>query len=96
MNHTGLIWKIGTYIRTGNTCWFNGILFCGIMPDIYILHSKLKNKLLPGERVIAEEGYRGDPRLLDTDNYRRDKINSIVKDIRTFYACNETINGCLR
>ena len=96
INYSGFFWEIGICIRNGNTCWFNGILPCVIMSDIYIVHSKLKNKLLPVERVIAEGGYIGNPRILDSDEYMRDKSKRILKSIRTFHACHKTTNGCSR
>ena len=59
--------EISACIMIGNTCWFNGTFTCGIMPDISISHSNMKCKLIHGEKMIADDGYRGDTKVLAPD-----------------------------
>ena len=96
INHDRFRWEIGTCIRTVNICWFNGPFNYGIMPDISIFSLNLKHKILPGERVIADGGYRGDPKVLSTVKYSRYQINHIFKVIGKLCACHEKINGCFK
>ena len=66
------------------------------MPDLSIFCSNLKRKLFPGERVIADVGYRGDPKVPDPDGYRRDKNNCAIKEIGKLRARHKKIYGCFK
>ena len=79
LNNSGFLWEIGTCIRTEYICWFNEILPCETMPDLSIFRSKLKHTLLPGERVVTDDRHRVDPKVLDPNEYRRDKTKHVVK-----------------
>ena len=66
-------------IRTGYICWINGRFPCGIMYDLSIFSLKLKHKLIPGERVIADDRYIGDPKMLYPDKHTRIKPSDLYK-----------------
>ena len=55
----GLQYEIGICNKTGDIVWLNGPFPCGSCPDLEIFCLGLKNKLGPGEKVIADRGYRG-------------------------------------
>ena len=38
--------------------WIDGLLQCGSKPDITIYREGIKKRLSPGERVVADGGYR--------------------------------------
>lgn len=57
----GLRYEVGVCIATGHLVWINGPYPCGSNPDIVIFRSALKWKLVFGERVEADKGYRGEP-----------------------------------
>ena len=65
MNHDDFFWEICKCIKTGSIYWFNGLSLCGIITDIYIFGYKLKHKLIPEDRVLVDDGYRGYPKFLD-------------------------------
>ena len=56
----GFRWEVGTSISRGDICWFHGPFPCGMMSDLRIFRLKLKQLLLPGEKVFADKGYKGD------------------------------------
>ena len=94
----GLRYEIAISIKSGDIVWFNGPFPCGI-PDLKIFRSSLKQHLGPGEKVIADRGYKGDTRTYipgDAKIKAKEKINSILR------ARHETVNarlknwGCLR
>jgi hypothetical protein len=57
----GLRYEIAICIKTGYIVWVNGPFPCGSFPDIKIFRSALKYKLRAGEKVEADNGYRGEP-----------------------------------
>ena len=56
-NCSGLTYEIGVSIKLGEIVWFNGP-FPGSTNDLTIFRNSLKKKLSPGEKVIADNGYR--------------------------------------
>jgi len=56
----GLRYEVATCINTGEIVWFNGPFPAGRFPDIKIFRLSLKKRLLNGELVWADLGYRGD------------------------------------
>ena len=58
---SGVRYEVGVCIVTGNICWINGPFQPGIFNDIKIFQRDLKHRLLAGEQVIADQGYRGEP-----------------------------------
>jgi hypothetical protein len=57
----GLRYEVGLCILTGDIVWIHGPFPCGRWPDLKIFRSALKNALPPGEKVVANLGYRGKP-----------------------------------
>ena len=62
-NGPSLRYEVGLCIQTGYIVWINGSFAPGPFPDIVIFRRDLKKKLLPGERVEADKGYRGDDKV---------------------------------
>ena len=56
-----LSYELGVDILTGNLVWIQGPYPAGKYTDIKIFNKVLRNFLEPGERVEADEGYRGHP-----------------------------------
>jgi len=57
----GLRYEVCVCIQTGDIVWINGPFPCGRWPDIRIFTRDLIHMLLPGEKVEADQGYRGYP-----------------------------------
>lgn len=53
----GVRYEIAVWIHSGYILWVNGPYHCGLYPDIKIFNGTLKNRLLPGEKVLADRGY---------------------------------------
>jgi hypothetical protein len=56
-----LRYELGVDILAGNLVWIQGPYPAGKYTDIKIFNKVLRNFLEPGERVEANEGYRGHP-----------------------------------
>lgn len=54
----GVRYEIAVSVMTGQIVWVNGPFPCGSHSDLKIFKSNLKNRLLPGEKVIADKGYQ--------------------------------------
>ncbi len=48
-------------IQTRDIVWINGPFKAGKWPDLKIFRRNLKQQLLPGEMVEADNGYQGEP-----------------------------------
>ena len=98
----GVRYEVGVCIATGHIVWFNGPFKCGANPDITVFRKALKYKLVPGEHVEADRGYRGEPLWVSTpDDYtteqdktmkthacsRHEQVNSLFKN---FQSLNQT------
>ena len=85
----GLRYEIGVCIKTGHLVWFHGPFPCGKFSDLKIYNLKLKHCLLIGERVIADQGYKGEPTVctkLQAKNENHRKSMAVCR------ARHETIN----
>jgi hypothetical protein len=58
---SALRYELGVNILAGNLVWIQGPYPAGKYTDIKIFNKVLRNFLEPGERVEADEGYRGHP-----------------------------------
>lgn len=58
MNGPGLRYEVAVCIQTGIPVWTNGPYPCGTWPDLKIARHALVDALDPGERYIADGGYR--------------------------------------
>lgn len=98
----GLCYEVGVCIFTGHLVWINGPFPCGANPDITIFRSALKWRLLPGEQVEADMGYRGEPLFVSLpDDYRsnqhkisknhaRARHKQINRRLKTFECLHQT------
>ena len=59
--HAGLRYVLAVSLFTGKLTYLEGPFPCGHWSDIRIYRHNLKNYLLPGEMVVADKGYRGEP-----------------------------------
>lgn len=55
----GLRYEVGIGIQSGDICWINGPYEPGLYNDDMIFGDALVQELEPGERVEADDGYRG-------------------------------------
>ena len=60
----GLRYEVAVSILGGECVWINGPYEPGIWNDIMIFRNALLSMLGPGERVEADDGYRGKPRYV--------------------------------
>jgi hypothetical protein len=56
---SGLQFKVGLCIKTGDICWWSWPCAPGIWNDLSIFRDKLMTHLLPGEQVETDTGYHG-------------------------------------
>lgn len=92
-NGPGLRYELAICIATGWIVGYNGPFECGSWPDLKIFRSRLKRLLGKYEKVIADRGYRGDPRVVIPDN-ARDETHE--EEMNTARARHETVNGRLK
>ena len=59
-NGPGLRYEIAVSIQAGEISWINGPYPCGEYSDLKIFRSELIHALDPGEKVVADKGYRGE------------------------------------
>lgn len=89
-NGPGVRYEVGICIQSGYIVWIHGPFPCGMMPDIRIFRLKLKDSLLPGEQVVADKGYRGDPKTCTPEEAKNEDHKKSMSRSR---ARHETING---
>ena len=89
----GFRYEVGTNIKIGNICWFNGPFPCVMMNDLRIFRLKLKTLLRPEEKVLADRGYRGDSKILTEDDAKNKKHRRAIALIS---ARHETVNRRLK
>ena len=92
---SALRYKLGVNILPGNLVWIQGPYPAGKYTDIKIFNKVLRNFLEPGERVEANEGYRGHP---DKIRCPRNNVNpaenwAMQGRVR---ARHKTLNGRLK
>lgn len=91
-NGPALRYEVATCINTGRIVWIHGPFPAGRWADIRIYRLRLKMYLLPGERVWADLGYRGDTTVI----HRRclgDEDCDMLSDLKFARARHENING---
>jgi hypothetical protein len=89
----GVRYEIGIAIQSGYIVWKNGPYPCGTYPDLTIARHKLVHELLPGEKYIADRGYRDGGIYADTPtgfNNDGQRMRSCVR------ARHETINARIK
>jgi hypothetical protein len=68
----GLRYEIAVCIRTGKIVSYTGSFECRRWPDLIIFRNKLKGKLTVGEKVVADNGYKRDDKVLTPNDYIND------------------------
>jgi hypothetical protein len=82
----GLRYELGLCIRTGEIVWAHGGLPCGEWSDLRLARDAIIHVLDPGERIIADRGYR-DQTFFDIPNGNEDDEQK-----RKILARHETVN----
>ena len=59
----GVRYEVGVAIKSGDIVWINRPYPCGEYPDLKIFQLALKFELDEDERVEADAGYRGEPKV---------------------------------
>jgi DDE superfamily endonuclease len=92
-NGPGLRYEIAICINTGWIVWYNGPFPCGGCPDIEIARVGICHYLLPGEKILADKGYRDGGQYFITPDGR----NGLLPRMRSLCrARHETVNGRLK
>ena len=93
-NSAGIKYEVATCIATGDIVHYNGP-FRGAAADLTIFRFHLKRCLLPGERVIADRGYRGDRKVVTPYDY--DCLSKQhYRAMAALRARHEVMNGRLK
>jgi len=92
---SALRYELGVDILAGNLVWIQGPYPAGKYTGIKIFNKVLRNFLEPGERVEADDGYRGHPNKIkcpgnDTNPAENRAMQGRVR------ARHETLNGWLK
>ena len=58
---SGLHYKVGLCISTGDNCWWSGPYAPGVWNDLAIFGDLLALMLEPGEQCKTDRGYQGEP-----------------------------------
>lgn len=56
----GIRYEIGLCIRSGHIVWTNGGYPCGEYPDLVLAREAYVELVNPGERTVADSGYKDD------------------------------------
>ena len=84
-------YEIGISLGTGHFVWVNGPFTAGSHSDQRIFNSNLRYMLLPNEKVLADQGYRG-PEIVH-DNLSNDRSGDLAGRYR---AAHERLNGRIK
>jgi hypothetical protein len=57
-------YEIGLKLNAPKLVWVYGPTPPGLYPDILVFRQRLKSKNPVGKRVIADDGYRGEPEFI--------------------------------
>jgi len=76
----GVRYEVAVSITSGHIVWVYGPFPCGGFNDLSIFRSKLKGMILPGERIIADRGYKDEVcDYVSQDMVYQDKFYSTVR-----------------
>jgi hypothetical protein len=92
---SALRYELWVDILAGNLVWIQGPYPAGKYTDITIFNKVLRNFLEPGERVEADEGYRGHPDKIKWLGSVANLAENRAMQGRV-RACHETLNGQLK
>ena len=89
-NGPGLRYEIAICIRTGDIVWAHGGVPCGEWPDLRLARNAFIDRLLPGEKAIADGGYR-DHHYFDFTNGAQQRKKDLREKKKTrFLKQNKT------
>ena len=90
--HGGVRWEVALCLRTGKIVWIHGPFPCGRWPDLKIFRHSMILHLEDGQKVEADDGYKGDPtKTLTPHNNTRNPNDA---EYRQYTRCRqETINA---
>lgn len=83
----GLRYEVAVCIATGHIVWAYGPFPCGSYPDLRSFRLRMKRALEPGEKVVADDGYKDASCLLRNDVEGQQR--KVLADVR---ARQETAN----
>jgi hypothetical protein len=86
-NGPGLRYEKAIGIRTRDIVWAHGGVPCGEWPDLRLARNAFIDRLLPGEKAIADGGYR--------DHHYFDFTNG-AQQRKPILARHETVNGRIK
>lgn len=92
-NKAALRYEIAICIFTGAIVSYTGPFNAGSWNDLKIFRYKLKRMLSYGEKVVADRGYPGEPKVITPYSAKSDKHLELMNRAR---ARHETINGRLK
>ena len=92
-NGPGKRYQIAVSVPTGLIVHIEGPYPAGHWPDITIYRRTLKELLLPGEMIIADKGYRGDPTVITPDDSVEPQVLDLMARARNRH---EGINGMFK
>jgi hypothetical protein len=92
---SALCYELGVDILAGNLVWIQGSYPAGKYTDIKIFNKVLRIFLEPGERVEADEGYRGHLDNIKCPGNDANPAENWGTQGRA-RACHETLNGRLK
>jgi DDE superfamily endonuclease len=92
---SALRYELGVDILAGNLVWIQGPYPAGKYTDIEIFNKVLRHFLEPGERVEADEGYRGHEDKIKCPSNPANPPENLVMQGRV-RARHETLNGRLK
>jgi hypothetical protein len=94
---SGLRYEVAISIQAGDIVWVNGPFPCGQWPDIKIFRRSLIKKLPFGEKVEADDGYRGEPYhvRLPNETGGSEVHKKVKQDVRSRHeSCNKRFKEC--
>lgn len=87
----GLRYEIAVGIRNGLIVWVFGGKPCGEFSDLSLAREELVYRLLPNEKVVADNGYKDGTIFIYSQ--ARPQSAALIKEI---LARHETVNGCFK
>ena len=86
--HAGLTYEIGLNVQSGDICWAYGGYPAGVS-DLQMARVGILKHIVPGEKIIADKGYRGEPNKIITPTQNSGPFN---KQLKLIMARHELIN----
>ena len=96
----GVRYEIGLCIRTGHIVWANGGVPCGQWSDLKLAQDAFVHCLQPGEKAVADGGYRDDRYFQKKNDDERNKRvlarhETVNRRIKQFCCMTNTFRHAL-